>query len=80
MSSCRSLDWDEKEVPMKRHEPDQTQANADEPTTDALSEDELRELEGEPLARREAMSTLVWAPGPPTTAIDPVSPLDAEGA
>lgn len=34
----------------------------------ALTEEELRAQDAEPLPSREAMSTLIWAPGPATIA------------
>jgi hypothetical protein len=47
------------------------------PTTDvaALTEDELRSVDGEPLPNREAMSTLIWAPAPSAIAAPPVDEI-----
>jgi hypothetical protein len=39
---------------------------------DDLTEDELRALEAEPLPEREVMSTLLWAPAPPTIVAPPL--------
>jgi hypothetical protein len=38
---------------------------------EGLTEDELRALEAEPLPEREVMSTLLWAPVPPTVVAPP---------
>jgi len=47
---------------------------------DALSEDELRKLDAEPLPNREAMSTLIFAPGPHAVPVEEVATALDESA
>jgi hypothetical protein len=62
----RAVGHDAKEVPMNG--PGDSQGTNDaRPASDhavALTEEELRAHEAEPLPNREAMSTLIWAPAP----------------
>jgi hypothetical protein len=46
---------------------------------DALTEEELRAHEAEPLPNREAMSTLIWAPAPGTI-VPPVDEIVGDGS
>jgi len=56
-----------------------SQAEPTAASSDALTADELRALDAEPLPSREAMSTLIWAPGPATVIPDPtIDPVDTE--
>jgi hypothetical protein len=50
----------------KREEPDPRRG------CDGLTADELLALEAEPLPEREVMSTLLWAPAPPTIVAPPL--------
>ena len=52
-----------------------SQAEPTAASSDALTADELRELDAEPLPSREVMSTLMWAPEPHVIPLDP--PVDA---
>jgi hypothetical protein len=42
------------------------------PRVERLTEEELRSLNTEPLPDREVMSTLLWAPVPPTVVAPPL--------
>jgi hypothetical protein len=70
----RAVGHDAKEVPMNGPGDSQGTNDARSASEDAvaLTEDELRAYDAEPLPNREAMSTLIWAPAPGVIA----SPVD----